>query len=243
MAIHHLPLTWLPSSSFSVQGPRQLIGRRSLRSSIVTVHEELRKHSKVENQRARTSNQPAQVDQDISAVDAGGLAGLAVATLVPVAVGVLAADGLKGKDAEDESQVSKAGEEEEQGVEAFGGLAASVEQNLRHAAAKVEDCADVTEDLAPEGEVQGRCLVVCVGAAIFIMGFRLRCRRAEIVTCDAGDDYEQDGCAVEEESLEHGTFFCRFRACSFARVVDLGVHGSSGREHGSVEVVQVVAVS
>ena len=98
-----------------------------------------------------------------------GVAGLAVATLVPVAVGVLAADGLKGKDAEDESQVSKAGKEEEQGVEAFCGLAASVEQNLRHAAAKVEDCADVAEDLAPEREVQGRCLVVCVGAAIFIV--------------------------------------------------------------------------
>ena len=123
MAIQHLPLAWLPSSSLSIDGPGQLIGRCghlcSLRRSIVAVHEKLRKDSKVENKGARASNQPAQVDQNVFAVDVGGLAGLAVAALVPVAVRVLAADRLEGEDAEDESQVSKAGEEEEQGVEAF----------------------------------------------------------------------------------------------------------------------------
>jgi len=117
MAIQHLPLTWLPSSSLSIHGPRQLIGRcghlRGLRRSVVAVHEELRKDSKVENKGARASNQPAQVDQNVFAVNAGGLARLAVAALVPMAVRVLAADRLEGKDAEDESQISKAGEEEE----------------------------------------------------------------------------------------------------------------------------------
>lgn len=159
MAAQHLPLAWLSSSSFSVHSPGQSICGcsclRWLRSSVVAVQEELRKDRKIEDKCARTSDQPAQVDQNVFAVDVSGLAGLAVATLVPVAVGVLAADRLEGKDAEDESQVSKAGEEEEQGVEAFGRLAASVEQDLRHAAAEVEDCADVAENLAPEREVQG----------------------------------------------------------------------------------------
>ena len=247
MAIHHLPLTWLPSSSFSVQSPRQLIGRRghlrSLRRSIVAVHEELRKDSKVENKCARASNQPAEVDQNVSAVDASGLAGLAVAALVPVAVRVLAADRLEGKDAEDERQVSKASEEEEQGIEAFGGLAASVEQDLRHAAAQVEDCADIAEDLAPEREVQGRCLVVCVGAAIFIVRFRLGSGRTEVVACDASDDDEQNGSTVEKERLEHGAFLRRFGAGAVAQLVGLGVHGSSRRQHCSIEVVEVFAVS
>ena len=44
------------------------------------------------------------------------LARFAVVALAPVAVRALAADRLESKDAEDEGQVSEAGEEEEQGV-------------------------------------------------------------------------------------------------------------------------------
>lgn len=247
MAIRHLPLNWLPSSSLSIHSPRQCIGRRShlrsLRRSIVAVHEELRKDSKVENKGARASNQPAQVDQNVFAVNAGGLSGLAVAALVPVSVGVLAADRLEGKDAEDESQISKAGEEEEQGVEAFGRLAASVEQDLRHAASQVEDRANVTEDLAPKRKVQGRCLVVCIGMAVFVVGFGLGSRRAEVVARDAGDYDKQDSCAVEEERLEHGSLLRGLHACGIAQLVSLGVHWSSRRQHSSIEVVEMFAVS
>jgi hypothetical protein len=42
--------------------------------------------------------------------------------------------------------------------------------------------------------------------------------------------------------LEHGAFLCRFRACGLAQLVGLGVHGSSRRQHSSVEVVEVLAV-
>lgn len=203
----------------------------------------MRKDSKIKNQRARTTDQPAQVDQNVFSIDVSGFTGLAVAALVPVAVGVLAADRLEGENAEDESQIAEAGEEEEQGVEAFGRLAASVEQDLRHAAAQVEDRAYVAEDLAPEVEVQGRRLVVCVGVAVFVVGLGLRSGRAEVVACDAGDDDEHDGCAVEEECLEHGAFLCRLRACGVAQLVGLGVHGSSRRQHSSVKVVEVLAIS
>jgi hypothetical protein len=112
-----LSLARLSSSTFSVHSPRETISRRSdargLRCGIVAVHEELRKDSKVQDKRARTSDQPAQVDQNVLAVDVRSLARLAVAALVPVAVGVFATDWLEGEDAEDESQVSEAGEEEE----------------------------------------------------------------------------------------------------------------------------------
>jgi len=90
IASHLLPLTWLSSSSFSIQSPGQCIGRcshlGSLWRNIVAIHEELRKDREVENERASTSNQPAQVDQNVFAVNIGSLTGLAVATLVPVAV-------------------------------------------------------------------------------------------------------------------------------------------------------------
>lgn len=96
---------------------------------------------------------------------------------MPVTVRVLAADWLESEDAKDESQVSEAGEEEEQRVQAFGRLAASVEQDLRHTAAEVEHCADVAKDLAPEGEVERGGLVIGIGA----VGLGLRGRGTEVV--------------------------------------------------------------
>ena len=165
-----------------------------------------------------------------------------MAALMPVAVRVLAANRLESKDAEDESQVSKASEEEEQGIEAFGRLATSVEQDLRHAAAQVEDCTNVAEDLSPEREVQGGCLVVCVGTAVFVVGLRLWGGRAEVVTRDARNDDEHNGCAIEKNSLKHGACLCRFCACRIAQLLGLRMHGGGRRQHGSIEVVEVVAV-
>lgn len=168
------------------------------------------------------------------------LAGLAVVALAPVAVRVLAADRLEGEDAEDEGQVSEAGEEEEEGVEAFGRLAAAVEQDLRDAGAEVEDGADVAEDLAPEGEVQGRGLVVGVGVLVAV-AVRFG-GRAEVVACDAGDDYEEDRGAVEEDCLGPGAGFGRFGGVGGGGGGVFGVHGLRWGEHIAVEAVEAVAV-
>lgn len=166
------------------------------------------------------------------------LAGFAVAALAPMAVRALAADRLEGEDAEDEGQVSEAGEEEEQGVEAFGRLAAAVEQDLRDARAEVEHGADVAEYLAPEAEVQGGGLVVGVGVLVVVgVGFG---RGAQVVACDAGDDYEEDGGAVEEDCLGPGAWFGGFGGVRDAGV--FGVHGLGRGEHCAVEAVEAVAV-
>lgn len=63
---------------------------------------------------------------------------------------------------------------------------------------------------------------------VFVVRLGFGSGRAEVIACDASDDDEHDGCAVEEERLEHGAFLCRLRACGIAQLVRLGVHGSSG---------------
>ena len=169
------------------------------------------------------------------------LAGLAVVALAPVAVRALAADRLEGKDAQHERQVSEAGEEEEQGVQAFGRLAAAVEQDLRDAGAEVEDGADVAEDLAPGVEVQGRGLVVGVGVLVVVVVVGLG-GGAEVVACDAGDDHEQDRGAVEEDCLGPGAWFGGFGGVRGGGGGVFRVHGLRWGEHVAVEAVEAVAV-
>lgn len=237
----HLSLIRLSSSAFAIFVTWEAVSwasHNNCRSSVVAIHKELRKHSKIENKRASTSDQPAQVDQDVLSVDVGSLTGLAVAAFVPVAVRVLAADGLESEDAKDEGQVSETSEEEEESVQALGGLAASVQQDLRHATAEVEHCADVAKDLTPEGEVERRCLVVCVGTAIF----GLRSRRAEVVACDSGNDYEDDGSAVEENGLQPRARLGRLCVLDGVCVFILGVHWRGRRQHGAIKIVEMVAV-
>lgn len=127
----YLSLARLPSPALAVYSPRESICRRShirrLGRNIVAIHEELRKHCKVQNKCARTANKPAQVDQNVLAVNVRSLARLAMAALMPVAMRVLAANRLESENAEHESQISETSEEEEQSVEAFSRLAASVQ--------------------------------------------------------------------------------------------------------------------
>lgn len=66
-----------------------------------------------------------------------------------VAMAVAAADWLKGEDGHDIGQIADTGEEEEKGIETFGGLPPVVEKKLRDAAAEVQNGADVAENLAP----------------------------------------------------------------------------------------------
>lgn len=112
----------------------------------LAIHEELDEHAHVQEQRAHASGQPGQVEQDVLAVDAPGLAGPAP---VPLALGV------EGEDGQRVGEVSEAGEQEEEHAEALGRLAPPVEQQLRQARAQVQRRAEVPEDLAPEVEPDG----------------------------------------------------------------------------------------
>lgn len=64
----------------------------------------------------------------------------------------------------------------------------------------------------------------------------------EIVACNAGDDDEQDCGAVEENCLEPGARLSGLGGIDVVCVSRLRVHGRSGREHGSIEVVEVITV-
>ena len=121
-------------------------------------------------------------------------------------------------------------------------MAAAVEQDLRDAGAEVEDGADVAEDLAPEAEVQGRGLVIGVGVfVVVVVGFG---GGGEVVACDSGDDYEEDGGAVEEDCLGPGAGCGGFGwiGGGGGGGGGFGVHGSCGGEHCAVEAVEAVAV-
>lgn len=63
-------------------------------------------------------------------------------------------DRVEGENTEHICQVSDTGEEEEQGIEAFGALAAVVEQELRNTAAEVKCSAQVPKYLSHNVEVQ-----------------------------------------------------------------------------------------
>lgn len=121
---------------------------------LCSVDEKLCKDTKVQEERSQTAEQPAQVDQDISAVDGTGLSRSAL-----LAVLTMVADGVEGEDAEHIGQVSDTCEEEEKSIEAFGALAAVVEKQLGHAAAEVEGSAQVAEYLADNVEVQAVVLL------------------------------------------------------------------------------------
>lgn len=65
------------------------------------------------------------------------------------------------EDREHVRQVPDAREQEEEHGDALGRFAPVVEQDLRHARPEIENCAQVAEDLAPEGE--GELLAVGLG--------------------------------------------------------------------------------
>lgn len=119
-----------------------------------SIDEELRKNAKVQEKRSKTAEQPAQVDQDISAVNSTSLSRSAF-----LAVLAMVADGVEGEDAEHIGQVSNTGEEEEKSIETFGALAAVVEEQLRYATAEIEGSTQVTKYLADNVEVQAVVLL------------------------------------------------------------------------------------
>lgn len=76
--------------------------------------------------------------------------------------------------------------------------------------------------------MQGGGLVVCVGAAVSVVGFGLGRGRAEVVASDSGDDDEQDCGAVEDDCLEPGASGSGFGGFHCVCVFGLGVHGGGG---------------
>lgn len=66
----------------------------------------------------------------------------------------MVADRVEGENTEHICQISNAGEEEEQGIEAFGAFTAVVEQELGNTATEVKSSAQVSEYLAHDIEVQ-----------------------------------------------------------------------------------------
>lgn len=118
-------------------------------------------------------------------------------TFLPVAMSVVATDGLECKNRADIGKVANACKEEEQRIQTFRGLSSVVEQELGNTAAKIQDSADITKDLAESAELQAIRLVVCCMSALFF-----RCRRSQVIARYASEHDKQDCCAIEEHGLQ-----------------------------------------
>ena len=110
----------------------------------------------------------------------------------------MVADRVEGEDTEHICQVSNAGEEEEQSVQAFGALATVVKKQLRNAAAEVKGSTQVTEYLTDDVEVQ---VVVLLLLGLVAVG-----RGTEVISCDTGCDDKNNASQVEEQFLHDGAF-------------------------------------
>lgn len=71
------------------------------------------------------------------------------------------AKGLVGENAEDVREVTDASEEEKEDANALGTFPAVVEEQLRHARAKVEDRAEVAKYLTPDVNAKGTSFGRC----------------------------------------------------------------------------------
>jgi hypothetical protein len=191
-----------------------LLFNNNLKVVLIIIHtsvdEKLRKDAKVQEKRTQTAEQPAQVDQNISAVDFTGFSWSAFLTVF-----AMVADRVESENAEHICQVSNAGEEEEQSVQALSALATVVKQELRNAAAEVKGSAQVTEYLTDDVEVQ---VIVLLLLSLVAVG-----RGAEVVSCDTGCNDQNNASQVEEEFL-HDRAFGRSRSLYFGG----GVHGVCG---------------
>ena len=82
------------------------------------IHEELSKHSEIQEQRPSTTDQPAEIHKNIRSVDRCRLSRLTI-TLSPVSAVVIAAYRIESYDAEDVCQIANTCEEEEQSVQSL----------------------------------------------------------------------------------------------------------------------------
>lgn len=114
-----------------------------------SVDEELGKDAKIQEERSQATQQPTQINQNVSAVDCTSFSRSTLLAML-----AMVTDRVEGENAEHICQVSNASKQEEQGIEAFSALAAVVEQKLRNTAAEVKRSAQVSKHLAHNVEVQ-----------------------------------------------------------------------------------------
>lgn len=226
------PLIRTPASTTPhlFHSPNHVIFTRRL-----PIHKELHKNPQIQQQRAQTPNQPARINEHIPPIHRHLLSRP-----------TLPRHRTKGRishDTHDIRQVPDAGKQEKQQRHALGALATPVQQDLRHARAKVEEGAQVAEDLAPDVEAEG----------VAALAFQLRLAVAVAATADppaedAGGADEDDGEGVEEDRLRGGG---GRQVCGGGRVRGAGGGGGGGggrfeerrrgREVRAVDAGQVLA--
>ena len=179
----------------------------------VSVDEKLCEHAEIQEKRAQAAKQPAEVDQDISAVDCASLTRSALLSVL-----AMVADRVESENTENVGQVTNASEEEEQCVKTFGALATVVEEELRDTAAKVEYSTQVAEDLTNNVEVETVVLLLLGLASIVGRG-------AQVVASNTSCNNEDNAGQVEQQLLHD----C---ALGGSRLLHLGsgMHGV-GRRH------------
>lgn len=179
----------------------------------ISVDEELCEHAKIQEKRTQAAEQPAEVDQDISAVDCASLTRSALLSVLAVV-----ADGVESENTENVGQVTNAGEKEEESVKTLSALAAVVEEELRDTAAKVEHSTQVAEDLTNNVEVETVVLLLLGLASIVGRG-------AQVVASNTSCNNEDNAGQVEEQLLHN----CALGG-SWLLHLGSGMHGV-GRRH------------
>lgn len=113
---------------------------------LLTIDEELQKDGHIQKERSKAAKQPRGVDGHISKVYGLRFTGATTAGH--------ATHGREGDDGEHVREVSDAGEDEEQHRHTLGGLAPEVQEDLREAAAEIQERAEIPEYLAERVEAQ-----------------------------------------------------------------------------------------
>jgi hypothetical protein len=150
----------------------------------------LYKNPRIQHQRPKAAQQPAQIHRNIFPIQRPRLA-------VPTVP--LVTDRLVRHDTEHVREVPDTSKEEEEHGNAVGGFAAVVEQELRNAGPEVQRGADVAEDLAPEVEGERVWFGVC--------GFLRGVAGGEVPAKDARGADEDYDAEVVEHGLEGGGGF------------------------------------
>ena len=120
----------------------------------VPVYPKLPKDDEIQKQRASTANQPTRIEKDILPVPSAPLSALASSPHILVTL-EFRTFGLIDEYAQHICNIPHAREEEKQYADPFGAFAAVIEKKLGEPGAKIEECAEITEYLAPKVEVKG----------------------------------------------------------------------------------------
>lgn len=163
-------------------------GRRSSALRLA-VHEVLGKHTQIEEKSNETASEPAQVDEDVFAVNMTSLAGSAFIVLALRFV---------GEDGQDISNVSETCKKEEEHAESVGCLAPPVQDELGETRSDVCDGAEISKDLTRKTEVKAILASSIVVAMLVASRSFLTQEPANNTSCN--DHQDDDG--VPNHSLK-----------------------------------------